>query len=78
VWFASELVKFDSYGATPGAVPRLGFALGPAPLGPKRFSTSLGSMPTLTADQILELLGRGELNVEGVRKLIVVRAAHNY
>jgi hypothetical protein len=33
VWFATELVKFDSYGAAPGAMP-LGFALGPAPLGP--------------------------------------------
>ena len=29
-WFASELAKFDSYGAAPGAMPRLGFALGPA------------------------------------------------
>lgn len=30
-WFASELVKFDPHGAAPGAMPRLGFALGPAP-----------------------------------------------
>ena len=57
MWFASEPVKFDSYGAAPGAMPRLGFALGPAPLGPKRFSTSLGSMPTggLAVFRILRL-----------------------
>jgi len=39
---------------------------------------SVGNDFTLTADQILELLGRGELDVEGVRKLIAVRAAHNH
>ena len=30
-WFASELVKFDSYSAAPGSMPRLDFALSPAP-----------------------------------------------
>jgi hypothetical protein len=39
---------------------------------------AVGKDFTLTADQILELLGRGELNAEGVRKLIVVRPAHNH
>jgi hypothetical protein len=50
VWFATELVKFDSYGAAAGAMPRLGFALGPAPLGPKRFSTS--PMPHRSFEEI--------------------------
>jgi hypothetical protein len=66
VWFAGELVKFDSYGAAPGAIPRLGLALGPAPLRPKRFPTSAGSMPTggLAVLRILLLPLRGGAHQE--------------
>jgi hypothetical protein len=40
VWFATELVKFDSYGAAPGAMPRL-VSRPASPLGPKRFRRRL-------------------------------------
>ena len=46
VWFASELVSFDSYGIAPGVLRQQEAALGPQPFGPKRFPMSLGSMPT--------------------------------
>jgi hypothetical protein len=36
---------------------------------------AVGKDFTLTADQILELLGRGELNAEGVRRSVEARAA---
>ena len=36
---------------------------------------SVGKDFTLTADQILELLGRGELNAEGVRKSVEAHTA---
>jgi hypothetical protein len=37
---------------------------------------SVGKDFTLTADQILELLERGELNSEGVRRSVEAQAAH--
>ena len=37
---------------------------------------SVGKDFTLTADQILELLERGELNDDGVRRSAEARAAH--
>jgi hypothetical protein len=37
---------------------------------------SVGKDFTLTADQILELLERGELNADGVRRSAEARAAH--
>jgi hypothetical protein len=46
VWLASELVKFDSYGAAPGALRRQGLAFGPAPFGPNRLMMPSGPMPT--------------------------------
>ncbi len=36
---------------------------------------SVGKDFTLTADQILELLERGELNAEGVRRLVEAQAS---
>jgi hypothetical protein len=46
VWLAGELVKFDSYGAAPGALRRQGLALGPAAFGPTRTAMPSGPMPT--------------------------------
>jgi len=46
LWIASELVRFDSYGAAPGALKRQGVAFGPAPFGPRRMLMSSGPMPT--------------------------------
>lgn len=37
---------------------------------------SVGKDFTLTADQILELLERGQLNADGVRRSAEARAAH--
>jgi hypothetical protein len=46
VWLASELVKFDSYGASPGALLRYGRAFGPAPFRPTRLMMPSGPVPT--------------------------------
>ena len=61
LWFATELVKFDSYGAAPGAMPRPGFALGPAPPVPSVFRRRLEPCPRggLAVVRILLLLLRG-------------------
>lgn len=46
VWFASELMKFDSYGTNPGALSGERFAVGLLPLGHDRLLMSRGPMPT--------------------------------
>ena len=46
VWFASELVSFNSYGIDPAALPRLGLPPDPDAFGRKRLPTSAGQMPT--------------------------------
>jgi len=61
VWMASELVSFDSYGITPGAVPREGRAFGPTQFGPIRMGMLSGSMLAggLAVFRIRLLPGRG-------------------
>ena len=46
VWLGGELVSFDSYGAAPGALPRLGLPFGPVPFGPKHLPMLSSPMPT--------------------------------
>ena len=46
VWLAGELLSFNSYGTTPNAPPRQGWASGPAPLGIKRLPRRSGPVPT--------------------------------
>lgn len=46
VWLASELVSFNSYGAAPNALPRQGWASGPALFALKRFPMPPGPVPT--------------------------------
>jgi hypothetical protein len=45
VWIASELVSFDSYGITPGALMREGQAFGLTRFGPMRSRMFSGPMP---------------------------------
>jgi hypothetical protein len=46
VWLAGELVSFNSYGAAPNALPRQGWATGPALLALKRLPMPSGPVPT--------------------------------
>ena len=46
VWLASELVRFDSYGAAPGALPSKGGMFGRAPFALKRPPMPPSSTPT--------------------------------
>lgn len=46
VWLAGELVSFNSYGAAPNALPRQGWATGPALFALKRLPMSSGPVPT--------------------------------
>lgn len=46
VWLAGELLSFNSYGAAPNALPRQGWATGPALFALKRLPMSSGPVPT--------------------------------
>jgi hypothetical protein len=46
IWLAGELVSFTSYGATPNALPRQGWASGPALFALKRLPMPPGPLPT--------------------------------
>jgi len=46
VWLGGELVSFNSYGAAPNALPRQGWASGPASLALKRLPMPSGPVPT--------------------------------
>jgi hypothetical protein len=46
VWLAGELLSFNSYGAAPNALPRQGWATGPALFALKRLPMPSGPVPT--------------------------------
>jgi len=46
IWLAGELLSFNSYGTAPNALPRRGWATGPALFALKRFPLPSGPVPT--------------------------------